>query len=129
MRRSGADSADTARTPAWRSGSSSPTTGSTEPPEVAEGVAPEGGTRPYCVWLRPGPRVLAGPATSTRTDDRRCERDEGVPMAGPRPALVRRARRLLGYWRSEIRTLRQGLAALILSTAAGFVAGLILAYL
>ena len=27
-------------------------------------------------------------------------------MARPRPAPVRRARRLLGYWRSEIRTLR-----------------------
>ena len=43
-------------------------------------------------------------------------------MAGPRPALVRRARRLLGYWRSETRTLRQGLVALVISTAAGFVA-------
>jgi mgtE-like transporter len=50
-------------------------------------------------------------------------------MARPRPALVRRARRLLGYWRSEIRTLRQGLVALILSTAAGFVAGLTLAHI
>lgn len=41
--------------------------------------------------------------------------------------LARRARRLLGYWRSESRTLRQGLVALILSTLAGFVAGLTLA--
>jgi mgtE-like transporter len=50
-------------------------------------------------------------------------------MAGPRPALVRRARRLLGYWRSETRTLRQGLIALVISTAAGFVAGLTLAHI
>ncbi len=50
-------------------------------------------------------------------------------MAGPRPALVRRARRLLGYWRSETRTLRQGLVALVISTAAGFVAGLTLAHI
>src|SRR5438034_544489 len=50
-------------------------------------------------------------------------------MAGPRPALVRRARRLLGYWRSEIRTLRQGLVALVISTVAGFVAGLTLAHI
>jgi mgtE-like transporter len=41
--------------------------------------------------------------------------------------LARRAARLLGYWRSESRTLRQGLVALILSTFAGFVAGLTLA--
>jgi mgtE-like transporter len=41
--------------------------------------------------------------------------------------LARRARRLLGYWRSESRTLRQGLVALVLSTFAGFVAGLTLA--
>ncbi len=50
-------------------------------------------------------------------------------MAGPRPALVRRARRLLGYWRSETRTFRQGLVALVISTAAGFVAGLTLAHI
>jgi mgtE-like transporter len=50
-------------------------------------------------------------------------------MAGPRPALVRRARRLLGYWRSETRTLRQGLVALVISTVAGFVAGLTLAHI
>jgi len=50
-------------------------------------------------------------------------------MAGPRPALVRLARRLLGYWRSETRTLRQGLVALVISTAAGFVAGLTLAHI
>jgi mgtE-like transporter len=43
--------------------------------------------------------------------------------------LVRRARRLVGYWRSEVRTLRQGAAALTLSTAAGFVAGLTLAHI
>ena len=47
----------------------------------------------------------------------------------PRRALARRARRLIGYWRSETRTLRQGLVALVLSTAAGFVAGLTLAHL
>ncbi len=43
--------------------------------------------------------------------------------------LARRARRLLGYWRSERRTLRQGAAALTLSTAAGFIAGLVLAHI
>ncbi len=47
----------------------------------------------------------------------------------PRRALARRAKRLFGYWRSETRTLRQGLVALVLSTAAGFVAGLTLAHL
>jgi mgtE-like transporter len=47
----------------------------------------------------------------------------------PRRALARRAARLFGYWRSETRTIRQGLVALILSTAAGFIAGLILAHL
>jgi len=41
--------------------------------------------------------------------------------------IARRASRLLGYWRSETRTFRQGLVALVLSTLAGFVAGLILA--
>ena len=46
-----------------------------------------------------------------------------VPMA-PRRALARRTKRLIGYWRSETRTIRQGLVALVLSTAAGFVAGL-----
>ncbi len=46
---------------------------------------------------------------------------------GAAPArLARRARRLLGYWRSERRTLRQGTVALGLSTCAGFVAGLVL---
>jgi mgtE-like transporter len=40
--------------------------------------------------------------------------------------LARRAARLFGYWRSERRTLRQGIAALALSTCAGFVAGLVL---
>lgn len=46
---------------------------------------------------------------------------------GTGPArLARRARRLLGYWRSERRTLRQGIVALALSTCAGFVAGLVL---
>jgi mgtE-like transporter len=40
--------------------------------------------------------------------------------------LARRARRLFGYWRSERRTLRQGTVALVLSTCAGFVAGLVL---
>ena len=44
---------------------------------------------------------------------------------GAAPArLARRARRLFGYWRSERRTLRQGAVALVLSTFAGFVAGL-----
>jgi len=43
--------------------------------------------------------------------------------------LARRARRLLGYWRSERRTLRQGAVALTLSTGAGFVAGLTLAHI
>jgi len=47
----------------------------------------------------------------------------------PRRALARRAKRLIGYWRSETRTIRQGLVALVLSTAAGFVAGLTLAHL
>jgi mgtE-like transporter len=46
-----------------------------------------------------------------------------------RRALARRGKRLLGYWRSETRTLRQGLVALVCSTAAGFVAGLTLAHL
>jgi mgtE-like transporter len=50
-------------------------------------------------------------------------------MARPRPALVRRTRRLLGYWRSEARTIRQGLVALVLSPIADFVAGLTLAHL
>ena len=54
---------------------------------------------------------------------------EGVPMVRPCRVLARRARRLLGYWRSERRTLRQGLVALALSTLAGFVAGLTLAHL
>src|SRR4029450_5616551 len=38
----------------------------------------------------------------------------------------RRARRLVAYLRSERRTLRQGFAALLLSTAAGLVAGVTL---
>lgn len=46
-----------------------------------------------------------------------------------RRAIARRARRLLGYWRAERRTLRQGLVALSLSTLAGFAAGLPLAAL
>jgi mgtE-like transporter len=41
-------------------------------------------------------------------------------------ALPRRARRLWALWRAEQRTLRQGLVALTLSTAASFVAGLTL---
>jgi mgtE-like transporter len=44
-------------------------------------------------------------------------------------ALRPRARRLWATLRAERRTLRQGLAALVLSTLAGFVAGLILAHL
>ena len=44
-------------------------------------------------------------------------------------AFPRRARTLWGYWRAEQRTLRQGLVALTLSTAAGFVAGLTLAHI
>jgi mgtE-like transporter len=47
----------------------------------------------------------------------------------PRRALARRTQRLFGYWRSETRTIRQGLVALVLSTAAGFVAGLTLSHL
>jgi mgtE-like transporter len=46
-------------------------------------------------------------------------------MALPR-RLPRRARRLWDYWRAEQRTFRQGLVALLLSTAAAFVAGLTL---
>ena len=46
---------------------------------------------------------------------------------GAAPARhARRARRHHGYWRSERRTLRQGIVALALSTCAGFVAGLVL---
>ncbi len=41
-------------------------------------------------------------------------------------AFPRRARRLWAYWRAEQRTLRQGLVALVLSTAAAFVAGIVL---
>ena len=44
-------------------------------------------------------------------------------------ALPRRAQRLWAYWRAEQRTLRQGLVALVLSTLAGFVAGLTLAHI
>ena len=44
-------------------------------------------------------------------------------------AFSPRARRLLAFWRTEQRTLRQGLVALTLSTAAGFVAGLTLAHI
>jgi mgtE-like transporter len=44
-------------------------------------------------------------------------------------ALPRRARSLWAFWRTEQRTLRQGLVALTLSTAAGFVAGLTLAHI
>ncbi len=43
--------------------------------------------------------------------------------------LPRRARRLVRYWKAEVRTLRQAAVALTLSTAAGFVAGLTLAHL
>lgn len=43
-----------------------------------------------------------------------------------RTAIARRAKRLVGYWRSERRTLAQGLVALTLSTLAAFVAGLTL---
>jgi mgtE-like transporter len=46
-------------------------------------------------------------------------------MVSARP-IARRAKRLVGYWRSERRTLSQGLVALALSTAASFVAGLTL---
>ena len=44
-------------------------------------------------------------------------------------AFQRRARRLWAYWRAEQRTLRQGLVALVLSTFAGFVAGLTLSHI
>lgn len=50
-------------------------------------------------------------------------------MVRARPALARRSRRVLRYWRSETRTLRQGMVALTLSTIAGFGAGLTLAHL
>ncbi len=41
-------------------------------------------------------------------------------------AFTRRARRLGAFWRTEKRTLRQGFVALLVSTAAAFVAGLTL---
>jgi mgtE-like transporter len=44
-------------------------------------------------------------------------------------AFPRRPERLFAFWRSERRTLRQGLVALTLSTAASFVAGLTLGHL
>jgi mgtE-like transporter len=44
-------------------------------------------------------------------------------------AFQRRARSLWAYWRAEQRTLRQGLVALVLSTFAGFVAGLTLSHI
>ena len=44
-------------------------------------------------------------------------------------AFRRPARTLWALWRAERRTLGQGLVALVLSTAAGFVAGLTLARL
>jgi mgtE-like transporter len=44
-------------------------------------------------------------------------------------ALPWRARRLWALWRAEQRTLRQGLVALVLSTLAGFVAGLTLGHI
>lgn len=44
-------------------------------------------------------------------------------------AFSRRTRTVWAYWRAERRTLRQGLVALVLSTLAGFVAGLTLAHL
>jgi mgtE-like transporter len=47
-------------------------------------------------------------------------------LSGAPARLARRAGRLLGYWRTERRTLQQGLVALVLSTAASFVAGLTL---
>ena len=47
-------------------------------------------------------------------------------MSARRRTIRRRAKRLYGYWRTEQRTLRQGLVALALSTVAGFVAGLTL---
>ena len=47
-------------------------------------------------------------------------------LSGASARLARRARTLVGYWRSERRTLRQGTVALGLSTCAGFVAGLVL---
>jgi mgtE-like transporter len=44
-------------------------------------------------------------------------------------AFPRRARSLWAHWRAEQRTLRQGLVALVLSTFAGFVAGLTLSHI
>jgi mgtE-like transporter len=43
------------------------------------------------------------------------------------PARLARRARLSRYWRSERRTLRQGVVALAVSTCAGFVAGVVLA--
>jgi len=47
-------------------------------------------------------------------------------LSGASARLARRANTLVGYWRSERRTLQQGTVALGLSTLAGFVAGLVL---
>jgi mgtE-like transporter len=47
-------------------------------------------------------------------------------VSARRTAIARRTKRLVGYWRSERRTLGQGLVALVLSTFASFVAGLTL---
>src|SRR5574342_664139 len=74
------------------------------PARVAEGILPEA--------VR-GPR----PTRPRGTDERTVM------------ALRPRARRLWETWRAERRTFRQGLVALALSTAAGFVAGLILSHL
>ena len=49
-----------------------------------------------------------------------------MPTSARTPTIPRRARRVYRTLRAERRTLEQGVAALALSTAAGFVAGLIL---
>jgi mgtE-like transporter len=62
-------------------------------------------------------------------DPRRSASPRRSVRVRPSRAIARRARRLVGYWRAERRTLRQGLVALTLSTLAGFAAGLPLAAL
>ena len=73
----------------------------------------------------PGPRAILRPPPPAR---RRRRLDRPFPMATPRSTRLvpRRARRVYDTLRAEQRTLQQGVAALALSTAAGFVAGLIL---
>ena len=79
-------------------------------------------TEEYVVPGAPGPHMpgaLPGPDTPSVRKDRWANR-YGVPTSRSP---------LLGPWRAEPRTFRQGLVALALSTVAGFVAGLTLAHL